>query len=64
MPISVEVISPERTFEVVNGVVPFAVDAFEGVGAGQVWGGFESGGGLSLGLALQHQAKSLWCSSL
>jgi len=46
MPISVEVISPERTFEVVNGVVPFAVDAFEGVGAGQVWGGFESGGGV------------------
>ena len=45
MPISVEVISPERTFEVVSGVVPFAVDAFEGVGAGQVWGGFESGGG-------------------
>jgi len=45
MPISVEAISPERTFEVVGGVVLFAVDVFEEVGAGQVWGGFESEGG-------------------
>jgi len=34
MPISVEVISPERTFEVIGGVVLFAIDAFEEVGAG------------------------------
>jgi len=34
MPISIEAISPERTFEVVGGVVPFAIDAFEGVGVG------------------------------
>jgi len=46
MPIFVKAISPERTFEVVGGVVPFAINAFEEVGAGQVWGGFGSGGGV------------------
>jgi len=33
MPLSIEVISPERTFVVVSHVIAFIVNAFERVGA-------------------------------
>ena len=56
MPISVEVISPERTFVIISHVVAFAINALERMRAGQALGGFELKG-LSFGLALQHHAN-------
>jgi len=41
VPISIEAISPERTFVVVSYMVAFAIDALEGVGARQALSSFE-----------------------
>ena len=54
---------PVWAYGVISKVVTLVVNAFEFVGAGFVFPGFESRG-LVFSFALQHQAISLWCSSL
>jgi len=44
VPISVESVSPEGAFVVINHVFTFAIDAFEGMRTGHALGSFESRG--------------------
>jgi len=44
VPVSVEAVSPERTFVIISHVVPFAINAFEGVRARQALSSFETRG--------------------